>query len=231
MNGQLNKTIGATFNTERDGDGNIVVLDGYARFEFKDEFNIWAGRMLPPTDRSNLDGPYYLSSYNYPGVVSQYPAKFAGRDDRDHRLGQGVRQEADLLGGRVQRPRPHRRRREPERPAADRRARRLQLLGCGGQPRLLYLQHLLRLGQCADPQPGGPVATGRRRHGGPAWRLHRLERRRPAGEEDPGRRGLHPGRRLLNNYDTRRGCWTWRRTSPARDPPTTSAESPRAMPT
>jgi hypothetical protein len=81
VNGQLNQTIGATLNTERDGNGNIVVLDGYARFEFKDEFNIWAGRMLPPTDRSNLDGPYYLSSYNYPGVVSQYPSKFDGRDD------------------------------------------------------------------------------------------------------------------------------------------------------
>jgi len=81
VNGSLNKVIGATFNTERDGDGNIKVLDGYARFEFKDEFNIWVGRMLPPTDRSNLDGPYYLSSYNYPGLVSQYPAKFAGRDD------------------------------------------------------------------------------------------------------------------------------------------------------
>jgi hypothetical protein len=81
VNGQLTKQIGATFNTERDGNGNIVLLDGYARFEFRDEFNIWAGRMLPPSDRSNLDGPYYLSSYNYPGVVSQYPAKFAGRDD------------------------------------------------------------------------------------------------------------------------------------------------------
>jgi hypothetical protein len=81
VNGQLTKSIGATFNTERDGDGNIKVLDGYARYEPMDEFNVWAGRMLPPTDRSNLDGPYYLSSWNYPGVVSQYPAKFAGRDD------------------------------------------------------------------------------------------------------------------------------------------------------
>lgn len=81
VNGQLNKTIGATFNTERDSDGNIKVLDGYLRFEFNDAFNIWGGRLLPPSDRSNLDGPYYLSSWNYPGVVSQYPARFAGRDD------------------------------------------------------------------------------------------------------------------------------------------------------
>jgi hypothetical protein len=81
VNGQLTKSIGGAFNTERDGDGNIKVLDGYVRFEMNDGFNVWAGRLLPPSDRSNLDGPYYLSSYNYPGLVSQYPAKFAGRDD------------------------------------------------------------------------------------------------------------------------------------------------------
>jgi hypothetical protein len=81
LNGQLTKSIGATFNTERDSDGDIKLLDGYMRYEPMDEFNIWAGRHLPPSDRSNLDGPYYLSSWNYPGLVSQYPAKFAGRDD------------------------------------------------------------------------------------------------------------------------------------------------------
>jgi hypothetical protein len=81
INASLNDYIKATFNTERNGNGDIDVLDGYARFEFMDEFNIWAGRMLPPSDRANLDGPYYLNSYLYPGVVSQYPAKFDGRDD------------------------------------------------------------------------------------------------------------------------------------------------------
>lgn len=81
VNASLNDTIAATFNTERDGDGDIKLLDGYARLEFSDGFNVWAGRMLPPSDRSNLDGPYYLSSWSYPGLVSQYPAKFAGRDD------------------------------------------------------------------------------------------------------------------------------------------------------
>jgi len=81
VNGQLTKDLGATFNTERDSNGNIEVLDGYVRYQPSDAFNIWVGRMLPPSDRSNLDGPYYLSSYNYPGVVSQYPAKFDGRDD------------------------------------------------------------------------------------------------------------------------------------------------------
>jgi hypothetical protein len=77
----LNDYIKATFNTERNGNGDIDVLDGYAQFEFMPEFNVWVGRMLPPSDRANLDGPYYLNSWLYPGVVSQYPAKFAGRDD------------------------------------------------------------------------------------------------------------------------------------------------------
>lgn len=81
VNANLNRKIGATFNTERDSNGNIKLLDGYLRFEPADGFNIWAGRLLPPSDRSNLDGPYYLSSWSYPGVVSQYPARFAGRDD------------------------------------------------------------------------------------------------------------------------------------------------------
>lgn len=81
MGASLTKSIKATFNTERDGDGNIRLLDGYAQFEPMDEINLWVGRMLPPSDRANLDGPYYLNAWSYPGVVSQYPARFAGRDD------------------------------------------------------------------------------------------------------------------------------------------------------
>lgn len=81
VNSSLNKTIKGTFNTEKGADDEIKMLDAYAQFEFSDAFNVWMGRMLPPSDRSNLDGPYYLSAWAYPGVVSQYPAKFAGRDN------------------------------------------------------------------------------------------------------------------------------------------------------
>jgi hypothetical protein len=80
INASLNSWIKATLNTERTAD-SVNVLDGYARFEPVPAFNIWIGRMLPPSDRANLDGPYYLSSWLYPGVVSQYPSKFDGRDD------------------------------------------------------------------------------------------------------------------------------------------------------
>jgi len=81
MGGKLNDHIGATFNTEySDATGDIKVLDAYLQFNFNEHVNIWAGQLLPPSDRSNLDGPYYLSTYNYPGLVSRYPAKYAGRD-------------------------------------------------------------------------------------------------------------------------------------------------------
>lgn len=81
VNSSLNKQIKATFNTEKDANDNLKMLDAYARFEFTEGFNVWAGRMLPPSDRANLDGPYYLSAWSYPGLASQYPARFAGRDN------------------------------------------------------------------------------------------------------------------------------------------------------
>lgn len=85
LGGQINKHIGVTFNTERRGNGDfpdgIQVLDAIARFEFNDSFNIWGGRMLPPSDRANLDGPFYLSAWQYPGVVSNYPNLAVGRDN------------------------------------------------------------------------------------------------------------------------------------------------------
>ncbi len=80
INGQIHENILVTFNTERDSDGNIELLDGIAQFEFSDLFNDWMGRFLPPSDRSNLDGPYYLNTWNFPSVQA-YPAICAGRDD------------------------------------------------------------------------------------------------------------------------------------------------------
>ncbi len=81
MNGSLNKYIKATFNTEKKSDESIQVIDAIAQFEFMPEFNVWAGRMLPGSDRANMDGPYYLLAWQYPGVASRYPSKTTGRDD------------------------------------------------------------------------------------------------------------------------------------------------------
>jgi len=78
--GSLTKNIKFTFNTEVTNN-QVNLLDAYAQFEFMPEFNVWVGRMLPPSDRANLDGPYYLNAWDYPGIVSQYPSKYVGRDD------------------------------------------------------------------------------------------------------------------------------------------------------
>lgn len=85
IGGRVNKTLGATFNTElhRDASGNedgIRVMDAYVQYEPSPEFNVWAGRMLPPSDRANLDGPFYLAAWDYP-MVSQYPNLAVGRDN------------------------------------------------------------------------------------------------------------------------------------------------------
>lgn len=80
MNGQLLPYLGVTFNTERDAGGSIELLDALIRFEPNELFNVWAGRMIPPTDRSNLSGPYFLGTFDFP-LVQAYPNEFIGRDD------------------------------------------------------------------------------------------------------------------------------------------------------
>jgi hypothetical protein len=72
------------FNTEYDGSNNkIGVLDAAAQFEFSGKLNIWAGRFLPPSDRSNLYGPYYSHHWALytDGVQDGYPFVATGRDN------------------------------------------------------------------------------------------------------------------------------------------------------
>ena len=83
---KVHENVTLEFNTERstgndslDTDHRIRVLDAVAKFSFKG-FDLWAGRFLPPSDRSNLDGPFYLNNYDFP-IVQAYPAIFAGRDN------------------------------------------------------------------------------------------------------------------------------------------------------
>jgi hypothetical protein len=58
----------------------VYLLDGIAQFEFNDRVNFWMGRFLPPTDRANLNGPFYQTPWDYP-FVSNYPSLLDGRDD------------------------------------------------------------------------------------------------------------------------------------------------------
>jgi len=83
---KVHENVTLEFNTELgnttsplDTDQAIRVLDAVAKFSFKG-FDLWAGRFLPPSDRSNLDGPFYLNNYDFP-IVQAYPSIFAGRDN------------------------------------------------------------------------------------------------------------------------------------------------------
>ena len=69
---------------EKDGDpaldksmtGQAAILDLIGKFNLHDSFNIWVGRMLVPSDRSNFSGPWFMSAWNYPnsfGAVNANP--------------------------------------------------------------------------------------------------------------------------------------------------------------
>jgi Phosphate-selective porin O and P len=82
LTGHYKNTIKATFNTERNPNtDSIRVLDAFVQFEPMPEFNIWAGRLLPPQDRANGYGPFYALPWSYPGIVSGYPQIENGRDN------------------------------------------------------------------------------------------------------------------------------------------------------
>ena len=85
MSGAFGNYIKATMNFDRQGGASATattqMIDGIAQFEVSEGFNLWMGRMLPPSDRANLYGPYYTSAWSYPGIASNGPSVAAGRDD------------------------------------------------------------------------------------------------------------------------------------------------------
>jgi hypothetical protein len=97
LGGSLNRQIKGMFNTEWDGE-QIRVLDAVGEFAFSPALNVWAGRMLSPSDRANMAGPYYsLGGGYWAGVASRYGYNggiFRGRDD-------GVTVWGNLLDGRL----------------------------------------------------------------------------------------------------------------------------------
>ncbi len=76
--------------------GNIRVLDVVGKIEPCDEFNIWFGRFLPPSDRSNLSGPFYTNVWDFPYVQFGYPNIFQGRDDGAAIWGQLSKEKLDV---------------------------------------------------------------------------------------------------------------------------------------
>lgn len=84
VNGPVYKDISFMFNTDYNGATNSVnILDAVAQVSVSPEFNIWAGRFLPPSDRANLYGPFYAHEWNVytDGIQDGYPFVFQGRDN------------------------------------------------------------------------------------------------------------------------------------------------------
>lgn len=44
-------------------------LDLVGQLDFMDEFHVWLGRMLTPSDRSNFSGPWFMAPWNYSGAL------------------------------------------------------------------------------------------------------------------------------------------------------------------
>jgi hypothetical protein len=84
VSGTAANKIKFMFNTEYDGSGNhVTVLDAAAQFELSSKFNVWVGRLLPPSDRANMYGPYYSNNWATfsDGIQDGYPFVSAGRDN------------------------------------------------------------------------------------------------------------------------------------------------------
>ena len=81
MNGQLSEYMKMEFNTDCTNcmgtysSGTMIVLDAIAKFEFSPYFNVWAGRLLVPIDRAELDGPYYQNTFDF-NKTPFYPQDF-----------------------------------------------------------------------------------------------------------------------------------------------------------
>ncbi len=79
FHGDLNETFGwvANFNAAiADSYGSLAPspalgpMDMILKYHACSAFNVWAGRLLVPSDRSNFTGPFFMSPWNYPGVYA-----------------------------------------------------------------------------------------------------------------------------------------------------------------
>jgi hypothetical protein len=60
--------------------GSVGVMDLIAQYKAAKEFNIWAGRLLVPSDRSNFSGPFFSLPWNYPGFYVHGAAPLGPKD-------------------------------------------------------------------------------------------------------------------------------------------------------
>jgi hypothetical protein len=81
LSGQIHKYVAwqadfvGTFGAGAENTGDASVLDLIGKLELHKTFNLWFGRMLVPSDRSNFSGPWFIAPWNYPGF---YPSPDLG---------------------------------------------------------------------------------------------------------------------------------------------------------
>ncbi len=63
---QVHKNVQVEYNTELHRGQSINLLDVVVKLDLG-VFDLWVGRQLPPSDRANMDGPFYLNAaWSYP---------------------------------------------------------------------------------------------------------------------------------------------------------------------
>jgi hypothetical protein len=80
LSGKIHKYVGwqadfvATYSrptAKVDGaKSTAAILDLIGKFELHDAFNVWFGRMLVPSDRSNFSGAWFMAPWSYPGLFT-----------------------------------------------------------------------------------------------------------------------------------------------------------------
>ena len=80
LNFDINNAQGSTAAAFAD-ESDFRVLDAILKVEFGDLVNIWMGRMIAPSDRANLSGPFFQNDWAFPYTQFGYHNIFQGRDD------------------------------------------------------------------------------------------------------------------------------------------------------
>lgn len=98
LNGQVHEYVKFEFNTECVFCGNsdresYALLDAIVKVELNQYFNVWAGRLIVPGERQEMNGPYYSSTfdpYQTPFVSSDFSTKHGAGGAGVYARDQGV---------------------------------------------------------------------------------------------------------------------------------------------
>ncbi|MBH0203957.1 MAG: hypothetical protein HP496_17060, partial [Nitrospira sp.] len=123
LNGQIHKYVKFEFNTDCfncavqggagpfpsgsqnfGGNSSIGLLDAIGKFEFNEMLNLWVGRMLLPSERGELNGPFYHATFDgfrTPFFPADYSPNFNGANSGGGGAGLYGRDNAATFWGKV----------------------------------------------------------------------------------------------------------------------------------